>query len=343
MFEDIFLPINIPYPEGRGIAWHSPESFPELEQAKLLIFRVADTERDFTDYPVCYALRDLIWNIAGENTVAHLGVYLDGDSGVGLGKLVDFLLKQYPEARLLIYGLRGEESGLIPVMNALKHLTFFLPSIKTRDLPILPEIISGQKFERIIFAGVQQYLVDADYQKLASYPKVDIWHLRDTDNEQIEVVTRHARMVWADYRILARGVTGSGYLPHAAGMDMSRWAAMFYYAGLSPVNRVMILSHARLETFVPVDSETLGIGIWHYFEGLKNKIKDYPLLPIQNLEKTEVYVHDYRTYLYHNPRTQRWWIEVPDSEEGTSLLPVSYRMVKAVSDGGNTDALLKFW
>ncbi len=343
MLEEVFLPVNIPGLQKHAIDWHLPGSFPDVRRAKLLMFGVTDNHTGITDNPVCQALRDLVWDVAGKNPIAHLGIFIDNDMGVGLRKLIGFLQKQYPEARLLIYGLQGSETGLSSTFDALKQLTFFLPSIKTQNFPLLSKVISNLKFDKIIFAGVQHYLVQSDYRKLASYPKGDIWYLRDIDNDQIEVVVRHAAVVWADYRVLARSVTGSQVLPHPAGMDIKQWAAIFYYAGLSPVNRVMMMANTKLEEFFPVDSETVAIGIWHYFEGIKNKIKDYPLLPIQNLEKTEVYVHDYRTYLYHNPQTGRWWIEVPDTGDETRLLPVSTRVALDVSEGRNTDLLLKFW
>ena len=341
--EEVFLPVNIPGLQNHAIDWHTPDSFPDPQKAKLIVFMLANKEPVFTEYPVCRALRNLVWNTSGGNKIAHLGIFVDTDKGAGLGKLLGFLQKHYPGSHLLIYGLNGKETGLTSLFGALKQLTFFVPGIKRNRFPLITEIISGLKFDNLTFAGVQQYLVESDYLKLASYPKVDIWFLRDMDNDQIEVVVRHAAMVWVDYSVLAHGVTGNGFLTHPAGMDIRQWSAVFYYAGLSLANRLTVLSHALWAELPPVDSEAVAIGIWHYFEGIKNKIKDYPLLSIQNLAKTEVYVHDYRTFLYHNAQTGRWWIEVPDPEKGTKLHPLSSRVAMDVIEGRNADLLLKFW
>ena len=343
MLEEVFLPVSIQGLHNHPIDWHTKSSFPDAGQAKLLVFGVTDKPEILTDFPVCRALRDLVWNVSNGTKIAHLGVFVDNDKGAGLAKLIDFLHKRYSQARLLIYGLRGNETELTSLVLNFKQLTFFVPELGKDYFRLIPEIISSLKFDHIVLAGVQQYLTGHDYQKLASYPRIDLWYLRDLDNEQIEVVERHAGLIWVDYRVLARSVTGSEILPHPAGMDIKQWAALFYYAGISLANRLTVISHVDLDNIFHVDSEVMAVGIWHFFEGMKNKIKDYPLLSIQNLEKTEVYVHDYRTFLYHNAQTGRWWIEVPDSERGTKLHPLSSRVAMDVIEGRNSDLLLKFW
>ena len=343
MFEEFFLPVKIQGLHNHPIDWNSSSTFPHEGKIKLMIFGVTNRQTDYTYFPICRAMRDLVWNVSSNNKIAHLGIFVDNNHGTALSKLIRFLIKKYPEVRFLIYGLDGHETALNSSTDLFTRSTFFMPGIQSQNFPLIPEIISSRKFDRIIFAGLQQYLVSPDYQKLASYPEVDIWYLRNTDPSRTESIVRDAYTVWVDYHVLARGVTGSEHLPHPAGLTMQQWAAMFYYTGLSPVNRVMILSHTNPADLTSADAETLAVGIWHYYEGLKNKMNDYPFIPIQNLIKKEVYMHDFRTYVYNNPETKRWWIAIPGTNGSEHLLPIPEQTARSVIQSKDVDELLKYW
>ena len=95
-------------------------------------------------------------------------------------------------------------------------------------------------------------------------------------------------------------------------------------AGIAPQNK--ILGIFELNPFF--DKNRLGSNltaqmIWYYIEGKNAYREDYPAVSKKELTKFYVNNEIIKLNFYKNPKTQRWWVEIPDITGGGQLYACS--------------------
>ena len=346
MIDEVFIPFSFDRWEGPAtpLSWHTAGAIPSWEKARLVIFEMGRPAAP--DAEVAKALASLSWETAPEEIV-HLG-RLAADSthpaySKWLADIWQFLRTSNPQAVWLTYTARAtDQLSLFPLDQPGGWMALFKPRLEARDEKPIRALLEDGRLDHLFIGGIQAFYTDRALRNLMSFPQVDIWRLAELKDQPdlMDVMLRQVQRVAVDYSLLAFGVTANDR--HGiAGMDIYDWVKMFYHAGLSPVIR-----HVDVYAYVPGDfpgrdAEALALGIWHLWEGMKNKERDFPLIEKEKLEHFRIAADHRHWAVYLNPQTGRWWIDL--WEEPRRMLPVTAKTVEMLREEKVPLHLLKYF
>ena len=147
-----------------------------------------------------------------------------------------------------------------------------------------------------------------------------------------EPYLRNANLVSVDMAAVRSADAPGTSHPSPAGFSSDEICQLMRFAGMS--NRVSSLSLTELQPERDTNEQAVLLGalmLWYFIEGYYNRRPDEPSEQLDSLTKYTVSIHNgaQEISFYHNTQSDRWWMEVPYSDdlgkkEGRSeLIPCS--------------------
>jgi len=344
---DAFIPVDekITTGGGRSWDWHTAGRRPAVEDASLIVFGL-QTAGDQPSFEVCRAMNQMEWDTADFPAV-HLGI-LRLDMSLStyaqwFAGLMSEIRRLNARAPLLIYVTGPWNAALLaPLAGPSDWLSFFRSRLPAGEHDPLNELLQHHRFGHLAIGGLQTFYTGKRYRNLMSFPQVDIWRLSDLreQSDLTDVMLRQARLAVVSYEVLAFGTTVNSRLG-VAGMDIYEWASIFYHAGLSPVLRTLMVVDFSYGDYPRRDAEAVALGIWHMYEGIKNKTEDFPFIEKKKLQRTEMTADQRQWPVFLNPMTGRWWIDVGNGR--SQMVPVTGKTVEKLRGGNAPLHLLKYF
>lgn len=163
--------------------------------------------------------------------------------------------------------------------------------------------------------GYQNYFSNPEEIGLLSKMYFDTERLGSfyRNERRIEPMVRNADILTFDLDSIRSSdfPSNSFNLPHGFyGEDVCR---IFRYAGMSDKLSVAGIFHESSSNLSAVESNLMAQIIWHFFDGVANRKKDYPIGTKDNYLKYIVSLDDFKDELvfYKSPNSGRWWMQVP--------------------------------
>jgi len=349
VIDEVFLPLDhVIYPSyGKHVwHWHTSDNLPDWRHAGLIVFGL-HYGTDEPDFGVCRNLQSMEWSPASNTRAVHLGLlpvnphmprYTEW-----LNHVLQYIRAGNPDAKIMVYANREIDlEGLKQWYHWSRNTVYFTPAVRASGKAMLASLIDATEEAHLHVGGIQQFYTVKDFSHLASFPQVDIWRLSDLkeQNDLMEVIWRDASLGIAGLDVLAFHVAGNRRCG-VAGFDIYDWVNMFYQFGLSLTAKDFVLSGLEGGDFPDKEAEAISMGIWHIWEGMKNKTEDFPLIEREALQKVEFNIDGHTLSLYLNPQTGRWWIYFEEEED--KMLPVSRKSVDSLRNGQFPFPVLKYF
>ncbi len=283
--------------------------------SKLKIVDLGNIKRGKNIQDTYYALRDVTLELHNNNLIT---VYLGGSQDLSYGSFLAFENKGDKfnfvtiDSRLDM-GIIGDditsESYLIPILTRSTNLLSSYTNI-----------------------GHQKYLVDQqdiDFLQERYYPTIRLGDVR-SNISKIEPYLRDASFVSIDICAVRQSDAPGSTYPSPNGFFGDELCQISKYAGLSNT-----LSCYGIFNVVPEKdpfdqtSHLAAQAIWHFLEGLSQKIYETPASDPNSFKKFIVSLDSIENEIvfYKSLQTERWWFEVPISISGKKdhlLMSCSY-------------------
>ncbi|MBN2486638.1 MAG: formimidoylglutamase [Bacteroidales bacterium] len=179
------------------------------------------------------------------------------------------------------------------------------------------------KLFKFVNVGHQAYLTEKANLELVSKLFHDAIRLGEVrgDLKKIEPLLRDSDIVSFDIGSVRQADAPGHYRSNPNGFYSEEGCQIARYAGLSDMVRVLGIfeTNARLDN----NNQTAALAaqmIWHFIDGLENRIIETPG-PDNNNFKTFIVAHtdlDHDMTFYKSMKTDRWWLEVPNITNSAS-------------------------
>lgn len=164
--------------------------------------------------------------------------------------------------------------------------------------------------------GYQSYYVAKEEIDLMKNILFDFYRLGfiQSNLKEAEPVFRDASLVSFDISAIRQSDAPGHFYPSPNGLYGEEACQMARYAGLS--DKVTCFGVFEINPYHDVNGQTSHLAaeiIWHFIEAYFLRSKDYPFKDVSEYKKYIVKTEDSidEFIFYHNPLTDRWWIEVP--------------------------------
>jgi len=172
--------------------------------------------------------------------------------------------------------------------------------------------------------GIQEHYVSPyvlEFLKRNTFDYMQLGVFRD-DVSAIEPLLRNTHFLSFDISAIRRSDAPAHYKPSPNGFYGEEACLICRYAGLS--NRLTAFGLFELNPGLEKSGATAGLAaqmVWYFLEGAIHRRKEDPVYAKEAFTRYYVEMEDQGEPLvfYHQPATNRWWIEI-FPEEGESLI-----------------------
>jgi arginase family enzyme len=322
---------------GNQIGIHSIKNgFPELNAVKLAIFGVKENRND-VDYQgenLCfneirtalYSLYPGSWNLS----IADLGDIAQGDqvsdTYFALREVMSSLLSEQI-IPVVIGGGQDLTYTMYRAYDPLARMVNLLSIDRSFDFGnATSEITNKSYLSRIVIEepnnlfnyvnlGYQTYFNAQEEIDLIDKLFFDALRLGEIANDlkTVEPYLRDANVVSIDLSAIRSQDLGIDKHSTPNGFSSTAICSLARYAGLSSsVSSFGLFEYSNLNK-----SKTTGMLIaqilWYFIEGVNHKVKDFPEEYIE-YQKFIVLVRQEEIVFYKSLKTNRWWVEIPNSK-----------------------------
>jgi hypothetical protein len=334
---------------GQKIIFHTQYDFPDLSQVKLAIFgvlenrglRSAISDVDLSNFRrTFYGLYPGNWNVG----IADLGDIEAGnsleDTTYAVREVAAALMKQnilpiiIGGSQDLTYALYRAYDGLDQMVNLVSIDSRFDFGKESKDLiqdSYVTRIIVDRPNNLFNYCniGYQTYFNSQEEIDLIEKLYFDAYRLGEVSaNLAIaEPVFRDADLVSLDLTSVKSSDSGNPITFIPNGFTGKEICALSRYAGISDKTTSFGIFNHHGST---QEAELISQIVWYFIEGYHYRSCEYPFGSRENYLKYIIPTDDHELIFYKSDKTDRWWIEIPDTVFGNNklkkntLLPCSY-------------------
>ncbi len=185
------------------------------------------------------------------------------------------------------------------------------PEIKPKDLSIV---------------GVQKYLFSKFQEEQfiqRSYEIIRLGQIRQLGHQVVEPLMRDANLLSVDMTVVRQSDQPAHLHPMPNGLTGEELCQVMWYAGQSD----RLNAYGVFEQDTQLVNSQQGVvlmaqAIWHILEGIALRYNDYPVKDLDKYRQFIVYLEDYELEIkfYNNPDNDRWWVEIPDVNDGSDVI-----------------------
>ena len=140
----------------------------------------------------------------------------------------------------------------------------------------------------------------------------------------VEPELRDAQIVSVDVGSIRHADMPAQVKAHPNGFTGKEICTLARYAGLSMLNKFFgIFEFNPFYDIKNVGEALIAQMIWYYLEGANTAQEDYPLLQKKELMKFYVQNDLLKLVFYHNKKTGRWWVTLPEFDDDEQLYSCS--------------------
>ncbi|MFN3951235.1 MAG: formimidoylglutamase [Thermaurantimonas sp.] len=185
------------------------------------------------------------------------------------------------------------------------------------DLNYLSRIVLHQPYLLNNFTniGYQTYMVSPDEIQLMEKMYFDYYRLGDLRPvKRVEPLVRNADIVSFDMMSIKAADNPGHAQVQPNGFTGDEACSVMRYVGLSDkLSAIGIFGYNPAFDHHSISAALASQMLWYFIEGFFLRKGDYPLISKKDFLKFTVIIEDgdYHIIFYKNPKTGRWWMEVP--------------------------------
>ncbi len=331
---------------GGQIAVHTSANQPELSQYDMVLLGVKQDGNAIDNEGASHApdaIRKSLYNLFPGQWKLRIvdagNIKISDDAEETYANLLDFLQNILPHQRLIVLGGTQDITHVLTKYFDLNNKAYnlsvmdcvidgsildseldnenFLTSILTNDSSLL---------RNLSILGVQTYYNHPSKYKIFDQMFVDYYKLGDVQAHLLDVEPelRDAQIVSVDVGSIRYADMPAQVKAHPNGFTGKEICTLARYAGLSMLNKFFgIFEFNPFYDTKNVGEALIAQMIWYYLEGANTAQDDYPLLPKKELMKFYVQNDLLKLVFYHNKKTGRWWVSLPEFDDGEQLYSCS--------------------
>ncbi|WP_439182922.1 arginase family protein [Carboxylicivirga taeanensis] len=185
--------------------------------------------------------------------------------------------------------------------------------------------------------GVQKYLFSRyqeDQVTEVADEVIRLGQIRQSGHRIVEPIMRDANLLSVDMTVVRQCDQPAHILPMPNGLTGEELCQLMWYAGQS--DQINIFGIFELDVQLDQRSQGVVLGaqaIWYILEGIALRYNDYPVKDLDEYRQFIVYLEDYELDIkfYNNPDNDRWWVEIPGSNEGVVVIACGRNDFEAAS------------
>jgi len=349
---DLIQPVSIDfdYQSAKDFGWlggaiqvHLPETNFDITQYDIAIIGVEEERNAIKNEGTQHApneIRKKLYELypgKWDKKIIDLGNIVTGntveETYQQLEKLIDFLLKK----QLSVIVIGGSQDLTYGITKSLDQYN------KTYNLSVIDSIIDsslidqevdnenyltkiiGNKFSflnNLSIFGIQTYYNHPEKFNIADKLFIDYYKLGQIQDHILETEPeiRIADVVSIDINAIKNSDMPGQVISKPNGLTGRNICIMSRLAGIATQNK--ILGIFEYNPFF--DKNYLGANliaqiIWYYIEGKNSYMIDYPDISKNELIKFYVDNELITLNFYKNPKTRRWWFEIPNAKHSNKL------------------------
>lgn len=226
----------------------------------------------------------------------------------------------------------GSKCFLLPIMQGIssrrRDINFvladsvvdFSPKVKDDDGVFIPtyldEIISMDSVKNVDVLGYQNYFLSKSRSKFVDHRWIEITRLAALQESvaSFEPVLRDSDIFAINARVIRFSDCPAVGIPSPNGLYGNEACYLAKLAGTSDRNSGFGLFELNpTKDLNEVSAHLSAQIVWHYLQGVANRIGDYPLRSLSDYQKYIVFDPPTKTEInfYENQSNGRWWVEIP--------------------------------
>jgi arginase family enzyme len=324
---------------GSKIVLHTKEQFPDLSKINIAIIGVLDNRGDtsaISNVNLNPVRKKLYGMFPGnwEMSIADLGDVLPGnsidDTYYLLKKITAALIKNrvvpivIGGSQDLTYALYRAYDDLEQMVNLVavdNKFDFGKESEDSSATSYLTKIIVDEPNNLFNYCnvGYQTYYNSQEEIDLIEKLFFDAYRLGEMSNkiELAEPVFRDADLVSFDLNSIKSADSGNMVSFEPNGFNGKEICSLARYAGISDkVTAFGLFNHNNTSQ----EAAMIAQIIWYFIEGYHYRSNEYPYGSRKNYLKYIVPLEEEELVFYKSDKTDRWWIEIPFTSNGSNKL-----------------------
>lgn len=341
---------RLPKRLGSYISYHSEfEGLPDLSSVKVALLGVAEDRGSIENKGSAAGvdkIRSRFYRLFPGNwqpeAIADLGNLRRGnslnDTYVALQVVCEFLFKN----QIIPIVIGGSNDLLYPIYQGFSKLEQYVDITSAdamldigtieesvNDTNYLSHLVIQKPFILNNFTniGYQTYLVSTEELQLMEKMFFDHFRLGDLKPiKKVEPLIRSADILSFDMVSVKASDNPGHAQSQPNGFTGEEACAIMRYAGLSDkMMAVGLFGYNPAFDHHLISASLAAEMLWYFLEGFFNRKGDYPLASKKDFLKFTVIIEkgDYELIFYKNPKTGRWWMEVPQIINGKENLEQS--------------------
>jgi len=195
---------------------------------------------------------------------------------------------------------------------------------QTDNNNFITELLVNDKslLRNLSLIGIQTYYNHPSKFEIFNKLFVDYYKLGDVKRDiyEVEPELREAHITSIDVGAIRNADMPAQKNAHPNGLDGQEICTLTRLAGLSVNNRIMgIFEYNPFYDKNHTGANLIAQMIWYYIEGKNVYQEDYPNIDKKELIKFIVDNDVIKLNFYKNPKTERWWVEIPDLDKKNKL------------------------
>lgn len=337
----------LPHKLGKLIRYHSEfEGMPNLESAKLALIGVAEDRGSIENKGSAAGvdkIRSRFYRLYPGNwqasCIADLGNLRKGnslkDTYAALQMVCEYLFKN----QIIPIVIGGSNDLLYPMYLGFSKLEQYVDITSADamlDIGTIEEAVNDTNYlshlvlqkpyilNNFTNIGYQTYLVSPEELQLMDKMFFDHYRLGDLKPiKKVEPLVRSADILSFDMISIKASDNPGHSRSQPNGFTGEEACAIMRYAGLSDkLMAVGLFGYNPAFDHHLISASLAAEMIWYFVEGFFNRKGDYPLTSKRDFLKFTVIIEegDYELVFYKNPKTSRWWLEVPQIINGDTTM-----------------------
>lgn len=269
------------------------------------------------------------WNT---EVISDLGNLHRGDTVSDTHAALKFICEELILKQIIPVVIGGSNDLLLPMYKSFQKSEQFVnicsidtlfdlgsQSDEVNDLNYLSRIVLHQPYllNNFTNVGYQTYMVSPDEIQLMEKMYFDYHRIGDIRPiKRVEPLLRNADIVSFDMISIKASDNPGHAQAQPNGFTGDEACSVMRYAGLSnTLSAIGIFGYNPAFDHHSISAALASQMLWYFIEGFFLRKKDYPIISKKDFLKFTVIIDDgdYQIIFYKNPKTGRWWMEVPVS------------------------------
>jgi len=332
---------------GGIIDIHTSTNQPDIKRADIIIIGIPDESNAIENEGTAHApeqIRKALYRLFPGNWQLHIAdlgnIIVDGDSSHQTYKNLSSVLSYLP-ADVNVVLLGGSQDSTLALTNYLDL------GNKTYNLSVIDAIIDSSfadddldnenylshiltkdsaKLQNLNILGIQSYYNHPSKFEIFDKLFIDYYKLGEMQNNilECEPELRESNIVSIDVRSIRQcdmPAQSDGHPNGLTGLDVCKLTRL---TGIAVKNKFFgIYEYNPLYDKNNTGANLIAQMIWYYIEGKNDYKTDYPNVSKKQLLKFYVESDIMKLIFYKNPKTNRWWVSLPELVDENNLFACS--------------------